>query len=289
MTLRLGLVGRGRWGRNIERTLVSFGGVSVAVIGRGEARRHDIDGVLIASPSATHAALALPYIEAGIATFIEKPMATSVADAERIQAAANRSGAVVFVGHLHLHNPAFLAALKVLPALGAVRYVHCHSANGNPRADCSVLWDWLPHHLATARAVFGRNPVVAQCWTLADAPLCQAAVSRYDFGGVSLVSMVSWLSPVSRQQMTIAADKGSLFFDDKAERKLIVHGPDGRASYPAYDNSLPLTDELQAFVAAVRSGIADPSHVALGVAIAQAIAAAEDSMAAHGAAVDIED
>src|ERR1700704_6875527 len=111
MALHLGLVGRGRWGRNIERTLLTFPDVSVTTIARRETPPAGLDGVLIATQSATHAEVAIPYIEAGIATFIEKPMTTTVSDAERIRDAAERSGAVIFVGHIFLYHPAFLAAL----------------------------------------------------------------------------------------------------------------------------------------------------------------------------------
>jgi UDP-N-acetylglucosamine 3-dehydrogenase len=141
MALRLGLVGHGRWGRNIERTLLTFPDVSVAVIAKGENPRTGLDGVLIATQSAMHAEIALPYIEAGIATFIEKPMTTALADAERIRNAAARSGAIVFVGHILLYHPAFLAALDLLPSLGAIRYLLCEGMNGSPRADLSMLWD----------------------------------------------------------------------------------------------------------------------------------------------------
>src|SRR4029079_18976719 len=123
MALRLGLVGRGRWGQNIERTLLSLPDVSVLHIARGQSPPAGLDGVLIATQSATHAAVALPYIKAGIATFIEKPMATSVSDAEQIRDAAGLSGAPVFVGHIFLFHAAFLAALELLPTLGTVRYL----------------------------------------------------------------------------------------------------------------------------------------------------------------------
>ena len=62
MATRLGLIGRGKWGRNIEQTLLLLEDVSVIPIARNEPLRHDLDGVVIASPSVTHAAVALPYI-----------------------------------------------------------------------------------------------------------------------------------------------------------------------------------------------------------------------------------
>ena len=125
--LRLGLVGRGRWGRNIERTLATFADVTVIALSWREPPILDLDGVLVATPGATHADVALPYIEAGIATFIEKPMTTSVADAVRLVAAARRSGTPVSIGHIFLHHPAFAALLTRLPDIGRIRR-RCRSA-----------------------------------------------------------------------------------------------------------------------------------------------------------------
>jgi predicted dehydrogenase len=287
MATRLGLIGRGNWGRNIEQTLLSLGEVSVIAIARDEPIRRDLDGVLIASPSVTHAELALPYIQAGIATFIEKPMATSVADAQRIREAAGCSNAAVFVGHLHLYNPAFLALLKLLPALGTIRYVLCDSANGNPRMDSSVLWDWLPHDLSMARAILREDPGCVQAWSLTDAQKVEAAVSRYQYGAASLVSVMSWLSPIRRQQMTISAERGVLIFDDRSAQKLSLHEKDGCTSHPGYDNELPLTSELRAFLDVVRSHSTDASQIALGVAIAEAIEGAQESISNGGTVVEI--
>ncbi|WP_407662895.1 Gfo/Idh/MocA family oxidoreductase [Mycobacterium tilburgii] len=56
--------------------------------------------VLIATHSITHAQVAFPFIRFGIPKFIEKPMATSQADAIRIREAGSRSGAPVIVGHI---------------------------------------------------------------------------------------------------------------------------------------------------------------------------------------------
>lgn len=287
MAMRLGLIGRGRWGRNIERTLLSFRDVAVVPIGRNEPPRRELDGVIIASPSATHAELALPYIQAGIATFIEKPMATSVADAKRIREDAQQAQTAVFIGHLQLYNPALQAALDLLPALGPIRYVHCDSANDNPRADASVLWDWLPHDLAMARAIFAAEPICVQAWSLTGTENIQAAVTRYQYGSASLVSMMSWLSLVRRTQVTICAEQGVLIFDDRAQQKLVLHQRDGKVSYPDYESELPLTRELRAFLDLIRSHSTDSSHTGLGIAIVRAIEAAEESIKNGGSVTKI--
>lgn len=285
MALRLGLVGHGRWGRNIHRTLLTFPDVAVALLEKGAKPDTSLDGVLIVTQSATHAALALPYVEAGVATFIEKPMTTALADAERIHDAARRSGAVVFVGHIFLFHPAFLTALELLPALGAVRYLLCEGMNNNPRQDSSVLWDWLPHHLSIARAVFGREPERAAAASLAGGPHAQAALARFEFGTTSLVSTVSWLSTVQRRRLTIACEKGTIELDDTAERRLRLYDAQGTLSHPAYSDELPLTREMAAFLRAVRARERNNTNLQTGIAIVRAIAAAERSVGLGGQSV----
>lgn len=287
MALRLGLVGRGRWGQSIERTLASFPDVSVVNIARADKRPASLDGVLIATPSATHAEVALPYIEAGIATFIEKPMATSVWDAERIRDAAVRSGAPVFVGHIYLYHPAFLAALALLPTLGSVRSLICEGANDRPRADSSVLWDWLPHDLSMARAIFGCNADRARAWKLLGDFRAEVAASEFRFGDAGVVSMMSWHSPVRTRRVTVVCEKAVLIFNDKADPQLVVRGNKGAVMYPAFPSEPPLTCEIGAFLQMVRSKKMDPAHLEVGAAIVRGIAAAERSINLDGQLVKI--
>ncbi|MDR3466449.1 MAG: Gfo/Idh/MocA family oxidoreductase [Xanthobacteraceae bacterium] len=282
MTLRLGLVGHGRWGRNIERTLLAFPDVSVAIVDKGSRPAAGLDGVLIATPSASHADAALPYIELGVPTFIEKPLATSVSDAERIRDAARRSGAVVFVGHVFLHHPGFLAALELQPSLGPVRYILSEGMNQSPRSDSSVLWDWLPHSLSMACTLAARDPDSVAAWSLSGVSIPQAAVAKFQYGEVPLVSTTSWLSPIPRMRMTITCEQGTLVFDSKAPRQLTAYGGRGEVSYPAYSEELPLTREMTHFLAAVKSGNADLSQIETGLAIVRAIAAAHESIARGG-------
>lgn len=287
MTLRLAIVGHGRWGRNIEQTLLTLPDITLSIIGRGERPPTALDGVIVATQSASHAEIALPYIEAGIATFIEKPMATTRADAGRIRDAAARSGSIVFVGHILLYNPAVIAALEILPSLGPVRHLLCEGMNDRPRADSSVLWDWLPHHLSVALAIFGREPTAVGARSLAGNALSEAADAEFDFGDAAVTSRISWRSQVQRRHITIACADATLVLDDLSDRRIALHDKDGRITYPPYASDLPLTRELAAFASAIRSGEPDPRQVQFGVSIACAIAAAEESILLGGKPVAI--
>jgi predicted dehydrogenase len=287
LRLRLGLVGRGRWGSNIERTLKTFDDVALVHASRAAPPMLDLDGVLIATPSATHAEVALPYIAAGIATFIEKPMTTSVADAQRLIAAATRSGAPVSIGHIFLHHPAFAALLKHLPRLGRIRHVEAQGMNDRPRTDASVLWDWLPHHLSMGHAIFGRGPRAVTARDLSDGA-ARAARVDFDFDGTAMACDVSWRSPVARSRLRVTGDAGALEFDDKAAHKLVFHDRAGAAQHLAHAADLPLTRELAAFLQLVRTRSQDRTELELGLAIVRAIAAAEKSVSAAGQSMEID-
>ena len=101
--MKVGLVGRGRWAGNIRHTLETFDGVEVVLLGGREPAQAGLEVAIVTTPSSTHAEVAQRYLAAGVKRlFIEKPLATSLDDALALGAAAERAGARVFVGHLHL-------------------------------------------------------------------------------------------------------------------------------------------------------------------------------------------
>ena len=276
--MRVAVIGRGRWGGNIVRTLATMRDVEII----GESKDIDVilrqqpAGVLIATPSATHAAVAVRFIEAGVPTFIEKPMATTVADAFRIREAALRFDTPVVVGHVHLYNPAFQAARKLLAEVGPVQTVLWEGMNHHPRIGSSVLWDWLPHGLSMAQSLLDSGPESVQASGVGKAPEFQSANAKFVIAGVPFVANVSWLSPRRRHCMTIVGEESLLRFDDTAERKLSLCNSRGTL-YPSHSQELPLTRELRAFVGAIGGGILDTVQLEREVTIVRAIAAAEES------------
>lgn len=287
--MRIAVIGRGKWGMNIVRTLATMHDVQLIE----ESKNVDVvlrqrpGGVLIATPAATHADIANSFIDAGVPTFIEKPMATTVDDAIRIHEAALRSGAPVFVGHLQLYNPAFQAAKNLLPEVGPLQAVFWEGMNHQQRIDSSVLWDWLPHGLSIVQTLFEASPDSAQAWGVGETSRFTAASVKLLFGTVPFIANVSWVSPLKRNCLTIVGEESSLTFDDTAERKLSLHNSRG-TSYPAYSEELPLTRELRAFIGAVRAAQLDTTQLESEVAIVRAIAAAEESARNAGRLVAID-
>lgn len=83
-------------------------------------RRHPkLDGVVICTPNNLHAGHALPFLERGLAVAIEKPLATTAADCERIIEAERRHGARTLIGFV-LRSAPFYAGIHELVRSGAI-------------------------------------------------------------------------------------------------------------------------------------------------------------------------
>jgi predicted dehydrogenase len=97
-------------------------------------------------PTVDHLAVAQAFLEQGVHVLVEKPMAVSLAEADRMRQAAAASGAILAVGHTERFNPAIQAAL---PALQHPRFIEIHRLSGFPERslDIDVIFDVMIHDL----------------------------------------------------------------------------------------------------------------------------------------------
>lgn len=287
---RLALIGVGRWGSNIKRTLTEMG-VDVVTLEKGDqldpvARAlRGVEGVIVATPASTHAAIALPFIRHGQPVFIEKPLATSLREAQQLaraaQAKKGHSAPLVFVGHIHLYNPAYQKAKALIQAAGAVQAVWLEGMNWGPeRRDISAWWDWAPHDLAMAVDLFG-TPRAVQAWGNQD-----TAIARLEYSRRSVLIHVNWLSPEKRRKLVVVGSKYSVIFDDVAERKVATWST-AKISYHQYDTVPPLKNELMAFLHMIKTGHPPLTDLRQGIAVVRLLEAGEQSMHAHGRRVTL--
>jgi predicted dehydrogenase len=165
--LRVAVVGVGHLGQHHARLLASMDNVRLAAIvdtkpGRAEeigakygvrafAQLRDvpldsIDVATVAVPTVSHLDIALPLIDAGISIMVEKPLASSLPEADRLIEAAARRGVVLAAGHTERFNPAVVAAL---PLVSNPRFVEVHRLGTFPERslDIDVVFDLMIHDL----------------------------------------------------------------------------------------------------------------------------------------------
>jgi predicted dehydrogenase len=100
----------------------------------------DVDAVIVC-PAGSHAAPSIAAARAGTHVFVEKPMCTTVAEAEAMVAAAARAGTVLMVGYMKRHEPAYRYAQARVREMSDVRFVqvnHLHPDNSLHLAEFTV-------------------------------------------------------------------------------------------------------------------------------------------------------
>jgi predicted dehydrogenase len=115
-----------------------------------------VDAVSLAVPTESHAAIAVPLLEAGIHVLVEKPISRTLEEADRMIAASLKSGALLQVGHLERFNPA-LVALR--PHVRAPLYFEIHRVGEfTARSlDIDVVLDLMIHDLDIVQWLVGEE------------------------------------------------------------------------------------------------------------------------------------
>jgi predicted dehydrogenase len=170
--LRFAVIGVGHLGRHHARILSTMEGVTlsavvdtlperaaeIAAVSNTRALTDyrdligEVDAVVVAVPTELHAAVAVPFLDTGTPVLVEKPMSRSLADADRILAAARASGAMIAVGHTERHNPAVAIALRLVSAPKFIE-VHRLSAFPDRSLDIDVVFDLMIHDLDVILAI----------------------------------------------------------------------------------------------------------------------------------------
>jgi predicted dehydrogenase len=259
-----------------------------------------LDAVVLATPVRSHAELAVRVLGAGKHCFVEKPLAQSVADAERVVAAAAAAGRTVMVGHLLEYHPG-VRKLKELTddgELGDIHYVYSNRLNlGQLRADENALWSLGAHDVSVLLHLAGEEPYEAdargESYMRAGVEDVVFAFLRFP-SGLAAHLHLSWLDPHKERRFTVVGSRRMATFDDMAsERKLTIYdkGFDEKAeSYgeyitrsgdvtsPRIDNAEPLRLECQHFVDCLRDGATPRSDGASGLRVVRVLEALQTAL-----------
>jgi predicted dehydrogenase len=299
VTIRVGVAGLGYWGPNLARNFAGLPGCELTwCCDASEAARGrlahafpaarftadlgdlladpELDAVVLATPVSTHGALAERVLRAGKHCFVEKPLAQSVADAERAVAAAAETGRVLMVGHLLQYHPG-VAKLKEIAGsgeLGDIHYIYSNRLNlGQLRADENALWSLGAHDVSVVLHLAGEEP--AELDARGESYMRQG-IEDVVFGylrfpsGLAAHLHLSWLDPHKERRFTVVGSRRMATFDDMdLERKVTVYDKgfdEDTASYgeyitrtgdiwsPQIPNREPLRIECEHFVDCVREG-----------------------------------
>ena len=275
---------------------------------------HDpsLDIVAIATPVATHYALAKRALHAGKHVLVEKPLASgSIEAAELIDLAAERN-LVLLVDHVFLYSPSVqkMGELCRSGGIGDIRFIDSVRINlGLIQNDVNVLWDLAPHDLSIIDSLLGREPesVVA----LGESHVANGTVDvsylHLDYGEVKAAVHLNWLSPVKIRHFMVGGSEKSILYNDldrsesikvydrgvrvDAEpanrRGLLVSYRSGDVLSPRLDAFEPLMQMVSHLADCIENGATPISGGEQGLRVVRILEAADQSLAQDGARISV--
>src|SRR5215208_4443244 len=323
--LSVGVVGLGYWGPNLLRVLADREDVRVDWI--CDVRRERLDryarrypsasattsferllddaelaAVLIATPVFTHFELASASLRAGKHTLVEKPLASSSADADELLELAAKCRVALMCGLTFVYSPPVRAVKGILDRgeLGDIYFISSSRVNlGLHQPDVSVLWDLGPHdfsilrywleEMPTSIAAVGRDSIVEG--------IPDVAFITVEFRSGTLANLeMSWLAPSKLRRTVLVGSQKMVVYEDGAPEpvRIFDHGVvykvpatfgEYQLSYrtgdivsPKLDGTEPLSVELDDFIRAAYRHQAPPGHLELCRDVIRMIEAAEVSL-----------
>jgi predicted dehydrogenase len=233
--------------------------------------RSMVDAVTVAVPTQSHVDVAMPFVTQGSAVLVEKPLASSLADADRLIAAAAQRGSVLAAGHTERFNPAVAAAW---PGISGPRFIEVHRLGVFPERslDIDVIFDLMIHDLDLLIALVGSEVVSIEAVGVnVLTPRTDIANARLRFASGCIANLTA--SRISRERVRKARffQPDAYISIDFASQEVEVYrtlAADGRPRIEGGKMDVtkdePLRRELVDFVEAARTGRAPGVTAAAG-------------------------
>ncbi len=332
--IRVGIIGYGYWGPNLVRNFAESHGADVAAVAdldRGKLmtlqRRFpavevttdfqrllgdpSIDAVAVATPVSSHFELGMAALKAGKHVWLEKPMAETSLQAQKLADEADRRQKVLFVDHTFIYTGAVRKMAEIIKRgeLGRVYYYDSIRVNlGLFQRDVNVISDLGVHDFSILDHLLGEHPVAVSASGInhfPGTPENLAYISLFYDSGTIAHANVSWLAPVKVRQILIGGSKKMITYDDlEPSEKVKVYDkgisftddPEQiyqmRVGYRTGDMWAPNLDTTEAlrvagehFVDCIEHATAPQTNGQLGLRVVELIEAATSSMRGRGETV----
>jgi predicted dehydrogenase len=331
----IAIIGYGYWGPKLTRNFLQNGSFDRVVICEEDPARlkrakkenpyaevigrfadvladPGIAAIAIATPVATHFGLALAGLKGGKHVLVEKPLATSSSDCEKLLAAANEGKRILMVDHTFVYHPAIkrIRALIESGDLGQLTYIDSTRINlGLFQHDVNVLWDLAVHDISIVNYFTKERPNAVQAIGSSYPRNALASIGiltlRYP-SGLFVHINCSWVSPVKIRHVLIGGDKKMIVYDDlnpnepvkiydtgvvartdEERNRLLYEYRSGDVFSPKIAGEEALANMVSDFATAIRTGTLPHSDGRFGADTVTILEAAQASINSGGSEIKL--
>jgi predicted dehydrogenase len=241
--MKIGVIGYGYWGPNLVRNFSEVPDAQVVAVSDLDEQRlrlvkarypgiaittdhetllsnRDIDAIVIATPVASHYAIALQALSSKKHVFIEKPLTQTAAQGERLVEEADKHNLTLHVDHTFVYTGA-VRKIRALVSDGEVGELYYYDSVrvslGLFRPDVNVIWDLAVHDLSIMDYVFPLSPIAVSATGVSHVPGEPANIAYLTlfFQNNAIAHLhVNWLAPVKVRRTLIGGSKKMIIYDD---------------------------------------------------------------------------
>jgi len=233
------------------------------------------DLVTVAVPTSLHETVATSAMESGAHVLVEKPIAATIAEGQRLIERARELDRKLMVGHVVRFDPAIQALKQHLDdgELGRIFQIMCRRIGPFPHRirDVGVVVDLAPHDLDIMRFVSGDEPIRLYAETQQEIHTAHedlVSALLHFRGGLTGVLEINWLTPTKVREVVVLGERGmfrvdsltkDLFFYENAQAngqmwdalEVLKGVSEGRMVRYPLQRYEPLKAELETFADAV--------------------------------------
>ncbi|HQZ97169.1 MAG TPA: Gfo/Idh/MocA family oxidoreductase [Pyrinomonadaceae bacterium] len=228
-----------------------------------------VDVVSVATPTETHCEIACAFLESGVHVLVEKPIALTLDEADKMIAAAEKSGAKLMVGQLERFNPAMVA---LRPHITKPLYFEIHRVSPFPNRslDVDVVLDVMIHDLDAIQWLVGENVKVSEIRAVGIPVISDkvdAANARIEFENGAVANITASRIGTDKIRKTRFYQTGSYVVLDYGTKFASVTSLNPEAAHPLLGISInrleindvePLRAEITAFLDSVEHDAQPP-------------------------------
>jgi len=277
-----------------------------------------VSAVAIATPVSSHFRLAMSALMAGKHVFVEKPIASSSEEAQRLVDEAARRKLVLAVDHTFIHTEAVRKIRELVEdGLGEVYYYDSVRVNlGLFQHDVSVIWDLAVHDLSIMDYVLPAKPVAVSATGMshvAGEPANIAYLNLLFENNLIAHVHVNWLAPVKVRRTLVGGSRKMIVYDDlEPSEKIKVYDKgitlngnpqkNGERVYqalvgyrtgdmwaPHLDVTEALGSEIREFINCIEKAETPIADGRAGLRVVRILEAATLSLAQRGRMIELED
>ena len=243
--LQIGIIGLGRWGKNILKTVLKIENINLAAV---STRNKDLfikipktckifnnweelinnsflDGVIISTPTETHFKIAQKALNKGINTLVEKPLTLNLEESEILRSISNEKKILLMTEFTQIYNPKFQKLQNNIYLAGNLKSITTEAGNYGPfRKKTPVLFDWGSHELSILISLLGSYPIKINAQKIDERYNENGDESNWkilcEFKNKVKTKSIIGNSKEKIREIIVSGDKGVLYLNDIDQNSL---------------------------------------------------------------------